>query len=238
MAAFSFLPLFAHTMNASLFAPVDLYCERLSPAFWAEPVNALSNLGFFVAAFCAWRLLKSYSAPTSRSAWILTLMIAVIGIGSFLFHTVAERWALLADVIPISLYQILFLAFYLRQVARLSLPGVGAWVIAFFAISYGVSTLPDQWLNGSLSSYGSAWLFIAGLGVYHWRSGKQEPQALLLAVAVFSLSLLFRSADMAVCKYLSIGTHMFWHLSNSIVLYLTTRAFIVNLAFVPRPGQR
>lgn len=151
-------------MNDSLFAPVDLYCERLSPAFWAEPVNALSNLGFIVAAYCAWRLLKSRGMRTSSTAGILALMIAVIGIGSFLFHTVAVRWALLADVIPISLYQVLFLAFYLRQVARLSLPVVAAWLLAFFATSYGIGALPDQWLNGSLSSYGSAWLFIAGLG--------------------------------------------------------------------------
>jgi len=216
-------------MNDSLFVPVDLYCERLSPAFWAEPVNALSNLGFIVAAYCVWRLLKSRGMRTSSMAGILALMIAVIGIGSFLFHTVAVRWALLADVIPISIYQVLFLAFYLRQVARLSLPMVAAWLLAFFATSYGMGMLPDQWLNGSLSSYGSAWLFIAGLGVYHWRRGKHEPMGLLLAVGVFTLSLVFRSADMAACHYVSIGTHMFWHLANSIVLYLTTRAFIVNL---------
>ncbi|ADJ65707.1 ceramidase [Herbaspirillum seropedicae] len=223
-------------MNDSLFAPVDLYCERLSPAFWAEPVNALSNLGFIVAAYCAWRLLKSRGMRTSSTAGILALMIAVIGIGSFLFHTVAVRWALLADVIPISLYQVLFLAFYLRQVARLSLPVVAAWLLAFFATSYGIGALPDQWLNGSLSSYGSAWLFIAGLGVYHWRPDKHEPMTLLLALGVFTLSLAFRSADMAVCHYVSIGTHMFWHLSNSIVLYLTTRAFIVNLQPLQQSG--
>ncbi len=32
------------------FQAVDIYCERTSAAFWAEPVNALSNLSFIAAA--------------------------------------------------------------------------------------------------------------------------------------------------------------------------------------------
>jgi hypothetical protein len=38
--------------------PVDIYCERTDPSFWAEPVNALTNIAFLLAAalaFCAWR---------------------------------------------------------------------------------------------------------------------------------------------------------------------------------------
>ena len=29
--------------------PVDLYCERLGPSFWAEPVNAFSNAAFLIS---------------------------------------------------------------------------------------------------------------------------------------------------------------------------------------------
>lgn len=35
---------------------LDLYCERCSPDFWAEPVNALTNISFLVAAFFGRRL--------------------------------------------------------------------------------------------------------------------------------------------------------------------------------------
>ena len=38
--------------------PVDLYCERLDPSFWAEPLNAFTNLSFLIAAaiaFVQWR---------------------------------------------------------------------------------------------------------------------------------------------------------------------------------------
>jgi len=39
---------------------IDLYCERLGPGIWAEPINALTNLAFLVAAFAAWRLADQY----------------------------------------------------------------------------------------------------------------------------------------------------------------------------------
>ena len=42
-------------MPSSAFTPLDLYCERLGPEFWAEPLNAISNGGFIVAAWLAWR---------------------------------------------------------------------------------------------------------------------------------------------------------------------------------------
>jgi len=223
-------------MTASLFAPVDLYCERLSTAFWAEPVNALSNFAFLLAAYFLWRL----PLPQGRSgvvmSRILTLMVAVIGVGSFLFHTVAQRWALFADVIPISVYQVLFLAFYVRKVARCNWLVTMCWVVFFFVVTYGVGRLPEQWLNGSVASYGSAWLFIGGLGVYHWRMRKIEPMALVLATGVFTLSLVLRSMDMAVCPAIPLGTHMFWHLLNGVVLYLTTRAFIFNADESPGPA--
>ena len=38
---------------------IDLYCERTSAAFWAEPVNALSNLAFVTAALALVLLLRS-----------------------------------------------------------------------------------------------------------------------------------------------------------------------------------
>jgi hypothetical protein len=62
---------------------------------------------------------------------------------------------------------------------------------------------------------------------------KTEPMALLLATGVFTLSLVLRSMDMEVCPSISIGTHMFWHLLNGVVLYLTTRAFVRNAGSGP-----
>ena len=32
-------------------AYIDNYCERLLPGFWDEPLNAISNLAFWLAAW-------------------------------------------------------------------------------------------------------------------------------------------------------------------------------------------
>src|SRR5215472_14839153 len=38
--------------------PVDIYCERTTAAWNAEPLNAISNFAFFIAAWAVWRLQK------------------------------------------------------------------------------------------------------------------------------------------------------------------------------------
>jgi hypothetical protein len=49
--------------------PVDLYCERVSAGFWAEPVNALANAAFLLAAgiaFVRWRRAGGHDWPALR----------------------------------------------------------------------------------------------------------------------------------------------------------------------------
>lgn len=225
------------TLQDSWLAPVDIYCERLDPGFWAEPVNALTNLGFLMAAGCAWRFARRQGVADALEARLLIALIATIGVGSFLFHTLAVRWTALADVIPIFAFQLLFLAFYLRRVAQLRVLLVLLGLAAFVAVSFGFGALPGRWLNGSLS-YAAPALFIAGLGVYHWRSQKQAAWALMAASAVFVVSLGFRSVDMAVCAHLSLGTHLMWHLLNSAVLYLCTRGLVANLPSAKNRASR
>jgi len=219
-------------MPNSYFVPIDIYCERLGPGFWAEPLNALSNASFIVAAWLLWRLARSRAAGVGWQAGWLIGLVAAIGVGSFLFHTLAVRWAMLADVIPISIYQLSFIGLYCRTVARLSAMRVVVCLAAFIAASAAFGMLPQHWFNGSLA-YGPALVFITCIGVYHRLSGKHEPQLMLLAAGLFAVSLTFRSLDMALCEQLTVGTHVVWHLLNGLLLYLTTRAFLVN----PEPGS-
>lgn len=214
-------------MPSSALTPLDLYCERLGPEFWAEPLNAISNAGFLVAAWLTWRLAGSLPGRTPWSTHLLIGVLATIGVGSFLFHTLAVTWAMWADVIPIFLYQLLFLVLYLGRVAGLRPGACMGWVALFFVASWGFAALPVQWLNGSLS-YGSAFVFLAGMAACHWRSGRREPRGLALATLLFAASLTCRSLDMQVCTWLSTGTHPLWHLLNAGVLYLSTRVLVLN----------
>ena len=47
-----------------------------------------------------------------------------------------------------------------------------------------------------------------------------------LAAAVFTLSLILRIIDLAICNALPLGTHFLWHICNAIVLYLALRGAI------------
>jgi hypothetical protein len=214
-------------MDTSFTTAIDLYCERTDPGFWAEPINALTNLSFIVAAGAIMLLISRRDLQFTAPASLLTASMACIGAGSFLFHTLANRWTMLADVLPIFIYQLAFLALYARNIGGLAPSRVATLVLVYCLLSFGFARLPSEWLNGSLA-YGGALVFITAIGIYHRTADKHEPWILLLAVSVLLLSLGFRSLDMALCEATTLGTHFLWHLLNGLVLYLVTRAYVLN----------
>ena len=214
---------------------IDLYCERLDPDLWAEPINAFTNLAFLVAAFVSWRLAVQHKS-LSIEGWILIGLMAIIGIGSGLFHTFATTWSRYLDVIPILLYQITFLWFYGRRVVKLQAGYLAGAVVVYLIAAHLGRQFPHI-LNGSLI-YAPAFLLTLVLGVYHYRHAKKEHNILLLAIAVFTLSLFFRSIDQIVCTYFPIGTHFLWHLFNGLLVYLTFRGLVVNLPVIQKEPDR
>ena len=117
-------------------APIDAYCERIDASFWSEPVNALSNAAFLVAAaiaFARWRR----AGASDRPALFLIAAVAVVGIGSFLFHTFANRWSRLADVIPIAVFIYGYFALAMRRFFGLGLAASVGLTLAFLAFSFG-----------------------------------------------------------------------------------------------------
>lgn len=214
-------------MNASPNTAVDLYCERTSAEFWAEPVNAFSNLSFIVAALAIVWLMRRRGARAGLPALFLTINLVGIGVGSFLFHTLANRLTMLADLLPIFIYQIAFLLFYARHVAGCRLPTVAGLLLLFLLANLGFMQLPREWLNGSLV-YGGALLFISAIAAYHQTTAKREPAILYLALVVFLIALACRSLDLWICQRSPLGTHFLWHLLVGGVLYLTTRAYVLN----------
>src|SRR5687767_10681692 len=104
----------------SLLQSVDLYCERTDASLWSEPVNALTNLSFFLGAWLLARELRGLEAagaapPASIGA--LPALLALVGLGSMLFHTLATVWAGLADQLAILLFGCVFLYAFLRHPA-------------------------------------------------------------------------------------------------------------------------
>ncbi|MCW3478569.1 ceramidase [Neisseriaceae bacterium JH1-16] len=199
-------------------AYIHLYCERLAPGLLGEPVNTLSNLAFFVAAWLVWRRAAQAGAWQGRGR-LLAVLIAVIGTGSFVFHAVATTWAELLDELPILLFQLVFLWFYGRGVLGGGRLPVGLGLVLFLALAAQVGRYPGM-VNGSLV-YAPAFLVLVGIGVYHWLARRAGAATLLAAGGVFALSIFFRSIDRVICTDFTLGTHFLWHLLNALVLSLS-----------------
>lgn len=206
---------------------VDLYCERIDPGFWAEPVNALTNIGFVFAAWFIWRSALREQTHDSSIA-LITGMIVAIGVGSFLFHTMATAFTRWLDIIPIFVFQLLYIGFYTRRVINLPVAVIGILLLVFLAASVYGRQFPEV-INGSLI-YAPALLVIFILGWYHYLSQKVERGLLLGAASLFLLSIFFRSIDNMICTQFVLGTHFLWHILNALVIYLAMRALIVSLS--------
>jgi hypothetical protein len=200
---------------------INLYCERLEPGLWAEPLNAVTNGAFLVAA---WRLqrLAHRGDGSDRGVLVLAALALAIGIGSSIFHTFATGWALAADVVPILLFQLLFLLLYLRRQVGLGAAPAAGLCLAFLLACLAGRSAPAL-LNGSLAY--APTLAVLALLAWHQLHSRQSG-LLLAATGLFSLSLLLRSLDNALCPLWPIGTHLFWHLLNAAVLVLSGQALL------------
>ena len=208
---------------------IDLYCERTAAGLLNEPLNAASNLGFLFVAALAWHRARQRGLT---DLGILAAILAAIGFGSGLFHTFATAWAQWLDVLPILAFQVVFLALYLRRVAGLAAAPVGAAVGVFVLTAIAAAQSPAV-LNGSLG-YLPALVVLGWLGLDAWRrSGRLS---LALAASLFTLALVARSVDNALCATWPWGTHFLWHLLNAVVLHLAIGGYAAQRAGTSERG--
>ena len=225
------------------------YCERgLDASFWAEPFNALSNLAFILAAlFAARELMARPRAEPKLFRWALVFLVLVIGTGSFLFHTYATPWAATADVAPIGVFMLAYLAYALYRFAGvpgwLIVPALGgfAWFVQqamqlqCWRGQIGIPLLAPIFENTNCLNGSVGYLPALGLMLLigFWLSTRRHEAApyILGASLVFMLSVTFRTMDRLWCRDVAIGsyqigTHFLWHLLNGATLYLLLLAAI------------
>ncbi len=217
---------------------IDLYCERHHSGFWAEPLNAISNVSFFLAA--CWGLYLARRCSVSISTYALCGLAAAIGVGSALFHIAPSLLTQWVDVLPIWLFTAscaVLLVWHwsdrhrgktLRIVGML----IAALVIFFSIFSHWISATPlgaeaAAW-NGSIQ-YLPAALLLFAFALYAMLSGRDARYALLVALGLFLAALVFRTVDLMLCEQISTGTHFLWHIANGgVVAALLTACCISN----------
>jgi hypothetical protein len=206
------------------FAPIDAYCERLGPGLLAEPLNALSNAAFFIAAL--WAARAASRRTVEPVIWLLIALVFVIGLGSLAFHTFANRWSALADVLPITLFIYGYLAFALRRFLAFDWWRVALGMLVLFAATVAAErVMPPGFMNGS-GAYLPALVASVIVSLELLRKGHPAQLNVSLASTILFLSLIFRTADQVLCSFVPIGTHFIWHMLNGLVLALYLEAAI------------
>jgi hypothetical protein len=199
------------------FRAVNNYCERTDPGYWSEPVNALTNAAFILAAIWGWRIA---SAAGDTGGRVLAAILAAIGVGSYLFHTHAQIWSLYADVIPIQVFILAYL--YLATVRFFAVPWWGGALAVLAFIPYaavtarGLGALVGS-LNGSIG-YVPVPILIAAYAVALRHRRPEVARGLAIGAGILALSLVFRTLDAGICAGFPLGTHFLWHLLNAAML--------------------
>jgi hypothetical protein len=212
---------------------MDAYCERVGMGLLAEPLNAVSNLSFLLAALAAWVLARRTGA-LSAGVRPLIAIGASVGIGSILWHTYPTMPTLVLDSVPILIFIVWYIWLYARNVI-----GMRPLFAAPSATAFLLATLLAFPFAGVLHG---AFVYTPGLvvtlvlGVFHARERRAARFTLLAAAGVYLAALFFRTIDNEVCTVLPIGTHFLWHILIGLVTYLAMRPLILSIA--PRARAR
>ena len=202
------------------------YCERINDGFWAEPVNALTNAAFVIAALLLFRLLRQQRRRAPWDVYLLPVLIAGVGLGSFFWHTLTTAWSELADKLPIFAFMFLYLQSYMARVLGLSRLGVSVWLVLFLVLNVAVMLwLPADLLNGSVM-YLPALLALLLLTLASVLRRLGGAKTMLAVAGLFCISVTFRSIDQLLCDSFPLGTHFAWHLLNAVILYWLMRVLI------------
>lgn len=193
---------------------VDGYCERLDASFWAEPVNAVTNGAFLLAALFMWR--RSVGVPEAR---FLCAVLFAIGVGSFLFHTFAQPWAGVADVLPIAVFVFAYIFLAARDYLGMRRRWAGVATLGF--VPFAAVTVPlfaQLPILGVSAGYWPVCLLIALFAIVLRRKLPDVALGLGVGAAILTVSITLRSLDMPLCAAIPIGTHLWWHILNGIML--------------------
>ncbi|XVV05853.1 hypothetical protein ACQPW3_10860 [Actinosynnema sp. CA-248983] len=207
---------------------MDVYCERVSAEFWAEPLNAVSNLAFLVGAVLLW----ARHRPRPRSLRALPVLLASVGLGSLAFHTFATPFTSTLDVAFIAVYVLWYLVCFAHWFLGVRWGWAWLAVPAFVVLAVAASPVAGVLPRGS-GVYVAPWLALVVVTVLAAVRG-QRWRELAVAAGVFVVSLTLRTLDEPLCGVWPSGTHYGWHVLNAVVLYLVAVGAIRQVAVIQR----
>ena len=197
------------------FTSLNIYCERLGPGFWNEPINALTNLIFILFGF-----ILVFKTMPNKLCLFLSIQIILIGTASFLFHTFANILVGLIDTVSIMLFGVTYVFgsnYYLLKLSTVTSLIIAFSLVPFSFIVSQLTIMSFGSLNGSTLYLSFIILFVT----YSYLIRKEFAQmsTILFCSALFlAISIFFRTIDIISCNSISVGTHFVWHIMNGLLL--------------------
>ena len=194
--------------------PIDIYCERLDSSIWAEPINAVTNFAFVLAAIIMW-----FRCKNLVEGKVLAVLLFSIGYGSFLFHTFAQTWAAILDVTSILIFILAYIFVANHRFLMWSKLASVIGVILFFPYQFLlVNMLSNFQLFGSSVQYIPIAILIFIYAALLRKSEQNLSDGLFIGATILCVSIFFRTIDKPICQVVSTGTHFVWHILNAVML--------------------
>jgi hypothetical protein len=204
------------------------YCERNSIETFAEPLNALSNVAFVLCGIIFFLRKGMIKNPLPYS-------VIFIGFSSFLFHYIPTRFYSTLDVFSILLFVVLYNTLLTKNILNYSFFKSALSSIILILMSFLLGILFSKTIISTSSFYLgllSYMIYIAFL-----LKKASNIKYFLIAIILFSISLIVRSIDIYLCDLISFGTHFVWHILNSLVIYfLILFLFLTNRSSPKKPS--
>ena len=194
--------------------PIDIYCERLDSSIWAEPINAVTNFAFVLAAIIMW-----FRCKNLVEGKVLAVLLFSIGYGSFLFHTFAQTWAAILDVASILIFILAYIFVANHRFLMWSKLASVIGVILFFPYQFLlVNMLSNFQLFGSSVQYIPIAILIFIYAALLRKSEQNLSHGLFIGATILCVSIFFRAIDEPICQVVPTGTHFVWHILNAVML--------------------
>lgn len=206
-----------------------VYCEPALFNGLFEPLNVLSNIIFIILGILLFNRVKRKSVNSFLSKVFPVLFVA-IGIGSTLWHYFRSDLSFRFDVTPVIVLITLHVACYAKVVGKTVIEKLLLFlsVFAFLSIGLLLKAQYEYWLfnyNGVL--YIAIWFYYMFVWLYSLFTYKLRQKSMPLIMALFTLAILARQADMLSCETFGFGSHFLWHLFSAVALFLFSEFLLV-----------
>jgi hypothetical protein len=218
-------------MGSTIATHIYGLCERTSVGWDAEPLNVLTNIGFFITATLLWRAcrgnpdLRGYKIYDIK---LLIFLIYAIGCCSIVFHAYPTPWTERADTITIAVFIVLFFLSVLVRIVKCRFMETCVCLVAYAGFTHILVTQFPHAMNSSIA-YLSTMTTLIFIAVYLNVKRRATARAFLLAAIIGVVSLFFRAIDNEVCDKIPFGTHFLWHILNSVLIYIVMMQLIRNV---------